>query len=117
MTSNKTAIEREHAAGRSWARQAARASMVAPFAALLVQVLGLQLAIKRDEPTTDWLYFWCSLLAMIFIVAGFASGVAGFVGGRRQRSVDTQLIAGMGMLFSGGLIALVVRGMLMVWSN
>ena len=115
MTSPQDDIGREQAAGRSWARQAARASMVAPFAAMLVQVLGQQLAAKREESFVEGLYFWCSALAMLLLVAGFAGGCAGFVDGRRQRSLDTQLIALMGMAISGGLVALVIGGMLWTW--
>lgn len=107
----------ERLVANSWPRQCARLSMVAPFAAMLLQLLTAQLLAKEEAPTASTLYLLSSSLATLLIVSGFIASLAGFWGGRRQRSTDTQIIACLGMLISGGLLVVIAWAFVVVWTQ
>ncbi|HTN77825.1 MAG TPA: hypothetical protein VL096_21350 [Pirellulaceae bacterium] len=109
-----TPYERELAAGKSWPRQCARASLIAPFSAILVQVLTAQMLTKQDAATSAQVTFISSSIAAVLIVSGFIASLCGFVGGRRERSFDTQVIACLGMLVSGGLLVVMIWAIMVV---
>lgn len=44
---------------------------------------------------------WAS---MAVVIAGIVAGAAAFVGGRKERSRDTLVMAAIGMLLNGGIV-------------
>lgn len=117
MTDTSTSENAERLIANSWPRQCARLSMVAPFAALLLQLLTAQLLAKGEDPTASPLYLLSSSLATLLIAGGFIASLFGFWGGRRQRSTDTQIIACLGMLISGGLLVVIAWAFVLVWTQ
>jgi hypothetical protein len=90
---------------RSWPRHAARASIVAPFTALLLGALSKPLMHNQPEAVANQINFVVGCVASLIIVAGLAAGVAALAGAWRQGSPDTRTIAGLG-LFAGGCVVL-----------
>jgi hypothetical protein len=92
---------------RTPARQAARAAIVAPFAAMLVNLLAGQL-MEDNAPITNPVNLIAGTVSSLLLLAGVAMGVAGIVGGLRRRSHDTTMIAGLGLFLSGGAVLLTI---------
>lgn len=92
---------------RTPARQAARAAIVAPFAAMLVNLLAGQL-MEEDASITNPVNLIAGTVSSLLLLAGVVLGIAGIVGGWRRRSHDTTLIAGLGLFLSGGAVLLTI---------
>lgn len=93
---------------RSRARLAARASIVLPMAAFLLSAIVQQLVRDQSPATQQVVNLIAGTILSLMIVGGFASGVAGYIGGRRGGSTDTMLIALLGLFCSGGAIVLTI---------
>lgn len=96
----------DHDAG-SRARMLARLSIVAAFVSCTLNCVFGQVAARAGDwlGRFDWLVGWSSLL---IVLAGVTLGVVGILGGRRRKSVDTQIIAGLGLLLNLGIVFVVV---------
>lgn len=91
---------------RTKARYFARASILAPFAALAIMWIARQLERRQAEAVASSINAIGSTLSLLLILAGVAFGIAGIVGGLRRGSRDTVLIAALGLFLSGGFLLL-----------
>ena len=87
-------------------RYMARASMVAPFAAVAVMWIARQLEREQSESVVSAINLIASSVSTTLIVAGIGLGVAAIVGGRRLGSRDTVIIGAMGLFLIGGFLLL-----------
>lgn len=93
--------------GGSWGRRLARLSILAAFLSCTFNCVFSQVA-SRAGPSLgrlNWLVDWSSLLV---VLAGATLGVAAIIGGRQRRSLDTQVIAGIGLALNLGIVFVVV---------
>lgn len=97
----------DHVEMRSWGRQVARWSVLAAFLSCTLNCVFNQLAARAAASfgQFDRVVGWTSLL---MVIAGATLGVAGLVSGWRRRSVDTMVIAGIGLVLNGGILFVVV---------
>lgn len=93
---------------RSPARQAARASIVAPMAAMLVNLLAGQWMGDGEGDAAKLINLVGGSISSLLILAGVVLGIVGMVGGLRRRSHDTAMIAGLGLFLSGGYLILTI---------
>jgi hypothetical protein len=88
----------------------ARASIAAPFAALLLMGVARYLEQTR-QLELDAL---ASSVTSLLIIVGLVCGLVAVIGGLRLRSRDTLIIAGLGLFFSGGYALLTVWALVFV---
>lgn len=105
----------------SWPRRAARVSIIAALVCFTLQCTLFQLTapkvpkpnaaeaeaaqpISRARPAVQRLV---DSAGMALIVGGFVLGVAGLVGGVRERSSDIIAMALIGLFLNGGVLAIV----------
>ena len=89
-----------------WPRHLARLSIVAFVISFLIRVTYLQLAGRNNglggyERISDG-------LQLSFILCGFELGVLALASSIRRRSMDVAVMALIGLLFNGGVLALVL---------
>lgn len=87
-------------------RYMARASMVAPFAALAIMWIAQQLEREQSETVVNSINLIASSVSMALILAGIGLGIAAIVGGRRLGSRDTIVIATLGLFLGCGFLLL-----------
>jgi hypothetical protein len=92
---------------RSWSRQLARWSVLAAFLSCTLNCVFNQLASRAAAALGqfDAVVGWASLLV---VLAGIVLGAVSLTGGWRRRSVDTMVIAGIGLVLNGGIVFVVV---------
>ena len=105
----------------SWPRRAARVSIIAALVCFTLQCTVFQLTapkvpkpgpkqteaaqpISRARPAVQRLV---DSAGMALIVGGFVLGLAGLFGGVQQRSTDIIVMALIGLLLNGGVLAIV----------
>jgi hypothetical protein len=100
----------------SWLRQCARASIVAPLAAVLVLCLASPL--KRDQPAgvMAQIDYVAGSVATVIAMGGLAAGICAVIGGRRRGWRDTMMIAALGLFTGGALVLLwISAGVWWLW--
>ena len=86
-------------------QQAAFFSLYAPFILFLISAI-LGYALQSTFPWYRWVIVVYAIVYHVTIVAAFALGVIGFIGGIRHRCVEIYGCAFWGCFFNGTLLAL-----------
>lgn len=107
MNQSTTSTPANDADSRSAARWLGRLSILCVFVSCTLNCVFSQLAATSVEGKT-WaggLVDWSSLA---IVSVGIGLGVAGVVGGFKRRSLDTALIAAIGLVLNLGIVFVVV---------
>lgn len=92
---------------RSTARQLARLAVIAAILSCSLNCVFNQLTARGAESLNRFggLVGWGSLL---IVFAGIALGIAGLIGGLKNRSMDTAAIALIGLVLNAGIVFVIV---------
>ena len=88
----------------SWPRWAARGSLLAAFVCFAMNCVFMQLTRKQLPSETELANQIVGWSSMAVVIAGLVAGAAAFVGGWKERSRETMVMAAMGVLINGGIV-------------
>jgi len=101
MAGESTATHSVAKAAQPFSLQAARFAFYAPFMVMFINLILVEPQRRSASGDTSGVGFAFSLIAALTILAGFAFGVVGLVGGIRRKAVGTILFAALGTLING----------------
>ena len=88
-----------------WPRWAARASLTAAFVCFALNCVFMQLTREQLPSETELANQIVGSLGLAILIAGIVSAAAALVGGWKHSSRETLVLALMGILLNGGVIA------------
>jgi len=98
-------------------RNAARFSVIAPYAGFLLMCVNQRLAPDFGATVGAILGHVASTICIVLMVAALLAGVYAIVAGRRAKNLETVQIAVLGLITSSGSIALTAVAMYIVFSQ